>query len=127
MKLVVIESPFAGEVKLNLVYARRCVLDSLRRGEAPYASHLFFTQEGILDDDKLEERDLGIRAGFMWGEMAVLRAFYIDRGISRGMILGHREAQRIGQAWEVRALDRDVVPRDIWELQRRVTAKSEHL
>ncbi len=34
MRLVIIESPFAGSVKENIDYARRCVRDSLGRGEA---------------------------------------------------------------------------------------------
>ena len=41
MILVVIESPYAGDVEANVAYAKRCVLDCLRLGEAPYASHLF--------------------------------------------------------------------------------------
>ncbi len=56
MRLVVIESPYAGDVQANVAYAKRCVADCLRRGESPYASHLFFTQDGILDDLKPEER-----------------------------------------------------------------------
>ena len=97
LRRVVVESPYAGEVEANVAYARRCVLDSLRRGEAPYASHLFFTQPGILDDFVPEERTLGIEAGLAWGAAAELVAIYIDRGVSRGMIQGvvaHRRAGR---------------------------------
>ncbi len=88
MKLVVIESPYAGDVDVNTGYARQCVNDCLRRGEAPYASHLFFTQDGILDDDTPEERLLGIEAGFQWGACAALIAVYTDLGISEGMQKG---------------------------------------
>lgn len=56
MKLVIIESPFAGNVRENILYARMAVRDSLLRGEAPIASHLLYTQEGILNDDIKEER-----------------------------------------------------------------------
>jgi hypothetical protein len=49
MKLVIIESPYAGDVEPNVAYAKAAVLDCLSRGEAPYASHLFFTQDGILN------------------------------------------------------------------------------
>jgi len=94
MKRVVIESPYAGEVDLNVAYAKACVLDSLSRGEAPYASHLFFTLPGILDDDKPDERTKGIEAGFAWGEAADLVAVYIDRGVSQGMIAGIDRAVR---------------------------------
>lgn len=51
MKRVILESPYAGDVERNLTYARECVRDSLSRGEAPIASHLLYTQEGILKDE----------------------------------------------------------------------------
>ena len=43
-----------------MAYARACVADCLRRGEAPIASHLLYTQPGVLDDDVPEERAQGI-------------------------------------------------------------------
>ena len=85
MKLVVVESPYAGEVERNLTYARACKADCFRRGEAPFASHTTYTQAGVLDDNKPEERALGINAGFAWGAKADLRVFYVDLGWSRGM------------------------------------------
>ena len=105
---VVIESPYAGDVEANVAYAKRCVLDSLRRGEAPYASHLFFTQPGLLDDLKPEERRLGMESGFAWGEAASVVAVYIDRGLSSGMREGIVAAGRRGARIEVRALDHEV-------------------
>lgn len=104
MKLVVIESPLAGDRERNKRYARDCMLDSLRRGEAPYASHLLFDQPGLLDDDKPGDREMGITAGFAWGERAELRAFYVDLGMSSGMQRGQLEAERLGQAVEFRTL-----------------------
>lgn len=86
MKRVIIESPYAGDIAANVEYARRCVRDSVLRGEAPIASHLLFTQLGILRDDVAEERALGIAAGLAWSLVADLHAFYIDRGFSRGML-----------------------------------------
>lgn len=47
MKLVIVESPYAGDVKTNVAYARAAIRDCLMRGEAPYASHLLYTQEGV--------------------------------------------------------------------------------
>jgi hypothetical protein len=70
MRRVVLESPFAGDVEANLKYARECMADCLRRGEAPIASHLLYTQPGILDDTKPEERKLGMEAGFTWNVLA---------------------------------------------------------
>lgn len=42
MRLVVVESPYAGDVKRNEEYARRAMADCLARGEAPFASHLLW-------------------------------------------------------------------------------------
>lgn len=113
MKRVVIESPYAGDVAENLAYAKRCVIDCLRRGESPYASHLFFTQDGILDDLKPEERRLGIEAGFAWGAAADRVAVYVDRGISGGMRLGIEKARSRGIHVQVRALDRKLTDDDL--------------
>ena len=86
MKLVVIESPYAGDVERNLIYARRCMRDSIvLHDEAPLASHLLYTQAGILDDSDPEERAWGIEAGLLWGAQAKLVAFFCDRGQSPGM------------------------------------------
>ena len=106
MKLVCIESPYAGDVTGNEAYASRCVMDCLRRGESPYASHLFFTRPGILDDLKPEERKLGIEAGFEWARKAEVRVFYIDRGISSGMKWGYKDAIANGQLAEIRSIER---------------------
>lgn len=112
MKLVVIESPYAGEVEVNLAYAKRAVRDCLKRGESPYASHLFFTQPGILDDLEPEERKLGIEAGFAWGRAAKLVVFYIDRGWSRGMKAGYIEALKRGTPIELRSLEREIATQE---------------
>lgn len=85
MKKVIIESPFAGDIERNLDYARKCIKDSLLRGEAPIASHLLYTQKGILDDDKPDERMLGINSGLEWLKVADKHVFYTDYGIISGM------------------------------------------
>jgi len=88
MKKVILESPFAGDVERNIKYARACVRDSLLRGEAPIASHLLYTQDGVLNDDIPEERQHGIDAGLAWKDDAELHVFYIDYGYSNGMKYG---------------------------------------
>jgi hypothetical protein len=104
MRLVYLESPYAGDVESNLAYLRACMADCLRRGEAPYASHGLYTQPGVLDDDKPEERRLGMEAGFCWGEKADASVFYVDRGWSRGMIEGLKRARAHGRPVELRVL-----------------------
>ena len=94
MKRVIIESPYAGNFKKNLGYARACVKDSLLRGEAPIASHLLYTQEGILNDQIPDERKLGIDAGLAWTEVAEAHIFYIDYGYSQGMEQARKIAEK---------------------------------
>ena len=59
MRRVIVESPYAGNVEGNIEYARACVRDSLARGEAPIASHLLYTQCGVLRDELATERAMG--------------------------------------------------------------------
>ena len=97
MKRVIIESPFAGDREENIKYARACMKDCLKRGEAPLASHLLYTQEGILDDNDPEERKLGINSGLEWGKVADKTVVYTDNGISKGMEFGIKNAQGEGR------------------------------
>lgn len=91
-KLVVLESPYGNTTRAkltrNLAYARKAVRDSLNRNEAPIASHLLYTQKGILDDDISSEREQGIEAGQAWLRNADACVVYIDLGITLGMAYG---------------------------------------
>ena len=80
---VILESPYSGNVAFNLEYARKCLKDSLLRGEFPIASHLLHTQ--VLDDTKKDERKIGIEAGLAWVSSADLHVFYVDHDMSPGM------------------------------------------
>jgi len=104
MKLVILESPFAGDIEKNIEYARACVRDSLLRGEAPIASHLLYTQPGILDDAIPVERQHGIDAGLAWRAVAHGSVVYTDRGISKGMEYGIAAALAAGKTVEYRTL-----------------------
>lgn len=101
MRLVILESPFAAPtpegVLENISYARACMRDCLNRGEAPYASHLLYTQPGVLDDTVAHERALGIEAGLRWGRYASATVVYVDRGVSRGMRMGIERAEKEGR------------------------------
>jgi len=88
MLKVILESPYAGDVARNITYAHRALRDSLLRGEAPLASHLLYTQEGVLDDDVPADRALGIKAGFAWYKHAMSAVVYVDYGITDGMMKG---------------------------------------
>lgn len=102
----VIESPFTAPITDGLVrnvqYAMLAVRDSLARGEAPYASHLFYTQ--MLDDNNLTERQLGMDAGLIICRHAEQTAVYTDYGVSRGMEYGIKAAVQAGRTIVVRRL-----------------------
>lgn len=101
---MILESPYKGDVKKNLRYARACLRDSLLRGESPLASHLLFTQKGVLDDNLPDERIVGIEAGLAWGAKADATVVYEDLGWSEGMRLGVDRARQQGRPVEVRRL-----------------------
>lgn len=103
---VIIESPFAGATKRarerNGSYLQLAIADSLGRGEAPFASHGFYTH--YLDDNDAEERALGIAAGQAWMEAAELVAVYEDIGMSPGMEAGIAAATALGIRVEFRSI-----------------------
>lgn len=105
MPLVTIESPFAGDVETNIKFARGCMRDSLNRGEAPFAPHLLYKQDEILDDDIPEERNWGIEAGLAWGKHASKTVVYTNLGITGGMEIGIQRAIEEGREIEYRELD----------------------
>ena len=113
-RLVVLETPYKGngydDLEKNMRYARACMQDSLKRGEAPFASHLLYTQEGILRDTVPEERRMGIEAGFAWRDCAEATIVYVDLGISDGMRDGIQDAEEKG-----RTIERRVLPAVKWE------------
>lgn len=104
MRRVILESPYAGDIEKHVAYARACVRDSLSRGEAPIASHLLYTQPGILRDEISEERQWGIDAGLAWSTVAAATVVYTDHGISRGMEYGIENAAKAGRPIEYRKL-----------------------
>lgn len=108
MRRVILESPYTADDELalweNVYYARQAVLDSLGRGEAPIASHLLYTQEGILRDADVGQRSMGILAGHAWIPCADAMVVYIDRGVSSGMQQGMDRAKEVGLSVELRKI-----------------------
>jgi hypothetical protein len=108
MKRVLIESPFGtnpdgsradmGTMARNVEYARRAMLWCLRKGYAPYGSHLLYPQ--CLDDATPAERELGIQAGFAWGEAAELVIVFEDYGLTPGMQRGVERSKAAAQPLE---------------------------
>lgn len=110
---IIMESPYAARDKLSVEdhvrYGRLCLKDCLNRGEAPIASHLLYTQPGILDDSDPDQRLLAIEAGLAWGRFATKTVVYIDLGISRGMLYGMDRARM-----EMRPLEQRTLPSDLF-------------
>lgn len=114
MRRVILESPYAGRSAWRLVaffqrmanrrYARACLRDSLTRGEAPIASHLLYTQRGVLRDDVPDDRTKGIKAGLAWGVVAEATVMYVDRGVSLGMQFAAQHAHEARRPVEFREL-----------------------
>lgn len=106
-KLVILESPYGDPdpevVAANVTYARECMHDCLVvHGEAPYASHLLYTQPGVLNDRQSDDRKLGIAAGLAWGLHAELTVVYLGRGLTPGMRQGIERAREEGRPIEYR-------------------------
>jgi hypothetical protein len=105
---VILKSPYGSPdpalVERNVAYARAAMRDSLLRGEAPIASHLLYTQPGVLDDQVPDERARGIEAGLAWGEVAEATVAYVDLGITSGMRKGIDRARAEGRLVEFRNL-----------------------
>lgn len=102
MKRVILESPYAGDTERNKLYLRKCTVDCLRRGEAPFASHRMYTD--ALDDLVPEERKLGIEAGFAWRAVAEMTVFYVDYGWSTGMNYGLEHCKKHDLPYEERRI-----------------------
>jgi hypothetical protein len=102
MRLVVVETPFAGRLEINKSYLAACLRDCYMRGESPFASHAIGPL--ALNDLVPAERELGIQAGFAWRSRADATVVYEDFGISRGMAAGIADAVAIGCPLERRKL-----------------------
>lgn len=103
--LVIIESPYAGDIAANVAYARKCLRNSLFRGESPIASHLLYTQPEVLDDLIPEQRTLGINAGLSWAHVADLVVFCVDLGWSPGMLAARAYCEEHGIPHTLRSLE----------------------
>ena len=99
---VIIESPYTGDLRRNVGYARECLWDSLLHQESPFASHLLYTQ--VLDDKIPEQREMGLWLALAWYDAADLCAVYTDLGISDGMKKGMKYATSIGLSIEERSI-----------------------
>ena len=105
-QVVICESPLRPKdgrtEEDHKAYARAAIADSLARGEAPFASHLFYTQ--FLDDNHDASRRTGMMCGWAWLARASLVAVYLDLGWSHGM----REGVALARSLKIRVEERAV-------------------
>lgn len=105
MKRVIVESPYAGNIEVNEVYGEFALYDCLvNYNETPYASHLLYTRKNVLRDDHGPDRELGIKAGFYWRDVAEETVFYTDLGMTDGMVLGIGDCKEKNNPYHVRKL-----------------------
>lgn len=102
MKRVFLASPYRGDTKRNVAYARACAYDCVQRGESPLVPHLSFTQ--FLDDGIEADRNAGMEAGIAWLNVCETLAVYVDLGISSGMHAETMQAKLLGIPVELRTL-----------------------
>lgn len=106
-KRVIIESPYGtrpdgtrctpDEIAVNVRYLRALMRYCVLQGWSPYASHALLTQDGVLRDDKPDERSLGIDAAFPWADVADFVVMGVDRGITSGMRYGNEKHEAAGR------------------------------
>lgn len=114
IRRVIVETPFRADndekAAVYDAYLNACLRDCVLRGETPYASHAILTRPGVLDDNRPEERALGIKLGSAWLGIADV-VVYEDLGVSAGMqqrineaAARHLQIERRTLPWEVGSL-----------------------
>jgi hypothetical protein len=122
-KMVVIESPYSGDVDRNIRYLNLAMADSsVLYNEAPYASHSYMTQHGraskffVSDyDDKwtVLSRDGAIKVSDTIRKRADLAVFYVDRGWSSGMKAAVQFYKDNGISYIERTVNRDELAKNV--------------
>jgi hypothetical protein len=113
--VVIVESPFRAELPVNAVINKRYLAACMRYAflvldVLPFASHGLYTQDGVLIDADPFERALGIAAGLAIGRLAATETYvFEDLGISHGMELGIKDADRVGRTVSFHKLPADIL------------------
>lgn len=115
--VVVVESPYSGDIEKNTQYALLCMRDSyINHGEAPVLAHLLWTRidtrptptgEFIPDDE--EGRKRGLERCRLLRKTIGRVVFYTDRGWSNGMNRALEEAKADGVQVEERSIASQLV------------------
>jgi hypothetical protein len=76
----------------------------VNHNEAPFASHLLYTQPHILNEHIPEEREIGINTGLEFTRATERTVMYTDLGITKGMEKAIASAEINGVEVEIRKL-----------------------
>lgn len=118
MNVVIIESPYSGDIERNIRYAQEAMTDSRKRGEIPIVPHLLWTQHHLApnyfvhdNDPKYEVcgRETSINHIKELRRRADKVVFYIDYGYSSGMEIGLNHCYEENIPFEERVLYGDKV------------------
>lgn len=84
---VYIATPYRTETMRDSYdrYLLKCIEDSILKGEAPYAPHVYLPKLKLCDDRTTEGRRIGMEVGQKFLNICQLLAVYKDFGISEGM------------------------------------------
>jgi hypothetical protein len=116
--MVMLETPYSGNVDRNLRYLMLCGFDAYARGEMPVATHAFMTTHPaalhyyVSDYAKewdVYSREEAIARGQVLRRRCDLTVVYADLGMSTGMKAAVHYCQQHGLPYEVRHLDIDLV------------------
>lgn len=92
-KLIYIASPYAGDVKQNIAFAKAACLYAIKQGHTPVAVHLLYPQ--FLDDSNPAQRAAGLTMGHRV-LVACDELWVCGSRISSGMAAEIAEAKRLG-------------------------------
>jgi hypothetical protein len=116
--VVVLESPYSGDIPLHIVYGQRAMADARTRGEIVLMPHLLWTQHHLAPhfyvddwDEKYEipngGRDVSLEQIKVLRERADKVIFYTDYGMSSGMQHGLDHCKAKGIPYETRSIGKD--------------------
>lgn len=81
--IILVESPYAGDIQRNSEYARRAMLHVIEQGHTPIVPHLLYPQ--VLNDSEPLQRERALEMCADLREQADAVWFFVDYGISPGM------------------------------------------
>lgn len=111
MKRVNLESPMRGCNNWQ-AYLKLCMKDSMDRGEAPFASHAMYPF--FLDDDDPKQRRQGLEMGHEYLQKSQAVVFYVDLGMSPGMLIALDRALAFKKRVEFRCIHEDKFAEDFY-------------